>query len=135
MIGPYLPELGVLGVEVGGEHGLAVGEEGVVRGEEHAARDAVGVEHVVEGVGRHRVQRHRVRGVAVRRAPLLQLHRVLEIQRRVDAISRCREVVQTRIDLCTARSPHGVRTCTHAPIDVLIAGFFFGMHAIVNVII
>lgn len=110
----YLPELAVLGIQVGSEHGLSVGEDSIIGREEHAARDAVRVVHVIERVGRHRVKRHRVVGVAVLGTSCLQVQRVLEIQRRVDAVLRARKVVEPRHDLGTARLAHRVRPCTHA---------------------
>jgi hypothetical protein len=115
---PHLPEVSVLGVEVGRELCLAVEEERVVGGEQHAARDAVGVVHVVEGVGRHGVQRDDHVRVAILGAQLLQMARVVRVQGRVHAVDGPGEVVQPRRNLRTARSANCVRTCnaTQTPI-------------------
>lgn len=107
----YLPELSILGVQVGSEFGLVVEKQGVIRSEHHSARDAIRVVHVVEGVGRHGVQGDNHIRFAILGTHLLQMQGVIRIQRRVHAIRRAREVVEAGSDLRAARSADSMCTC------------------------
>lgn len=118
----YLPERSILRIQVGCELRLVVQEERIVRRKHHPARDAIGVVHVVEGVGRHGVQWDCHTGVAVLGAHLLQMTSVVHVQRRVHAVAGAWEVVQARHDLRTARPAYRVRTCMTMQIKNGITG-------------
>lgn len=109
LLRPLLPDLRV---QSGCELGLLVGEESLVRREEHAPGESVVVVVVVHHEGRDGIQEHRGARVCVcSGAGSLQLSCVCGIESWVDPVGGSWEVVEAIGDLVAMGDSNCMRTC------------------------